>query len=335
MEGLGDDDYRSLSRKPLPAPRPDSGSEGQTRSGRRIVKPQHLVPATEPTSAYAGRLCRHLAEANEAVKRTKTPRINPCQICKLVTSGRKNQLIACDGCNGVFHQMCHIPVIDDSVAAAEKAVEWFCHECQALHAMTVPAAGLGLVSAAAYDKQERNEYLQSLSHDSLKSIVEMLVERFPEVKVFPSDLISRLVDYRTSRKNQQAFAASRETSQLGSTPQPVPSAERTAGEHRSTTKHWLEQGPTGAIEPQRRSDSIHTERADVSGPRLPPLPRSELEMSSEAQPRTKRARTTPVSGSDTDEESLPSYEDMIAEALAYIKDPHGSTPKLLWEYLAE
>jgi hypothetical protein len=199
--------------------------------------------------------------------------------------------------------------------------------------MTVPAAGLGLVSAAAYDKQERNEYLQSLSHDSLKSIVEMLVERFPEVKVFPSDLISRLVDYRTSRKNQQAFAASRETSQLGSTPQPVPSAERTAGNGHYPTKHWLDQGPTGAIEPQRRSDSIH--KADVSGPCLPPLPRSERETSSEGQPKAKRARTTPASGSDTDEESLPSYEDMIAEALAYIKDPHGSTPKLLWEYLAE
>ncbi len=45
-----DNDYRSLSRKPLPEPRPDSGSELHTKSGRKVVKPSHLVPATVPTS---------------------------------------------------------------------------------------------------------------------------------------------------------------------------------------------------------------------------------------------------------------------------------------------
>ena len=193
-----------------------------------------------------------------------------------------------------------------------------------------PTSERDLVSGIGIAKADRDEYLKTLSHNALVLMLNMLTDRYPEAKVFPRDLQSRLVDYRAARSKQRGDAtpglvdnSSHMTLQLA----------REVDE-RGSVANGIARSANGGTQ----SHVSDMRDRKVSSSPLPPLPGSELEslppFPSKGVKRTRLALDA-EDGEEADSEPLPSYEDMITEALAYIDDSHGSTPKLIWEYLAE
>lgn len=249
-----------------------------------------------------------------AGQRASNGRALPCSLCNLANAARKNQLVICDGCNGVFHQLCHAPVIDDRVVGDGEA-DWFCSVCQPLKAAASSEAVLtNLVSGQRYAQEDKDEYLATLSHDALRALISAVSERYPQAAIFPSDLHQRLSLIKESRSIARREQAGSARSELH-----VSAVVQAENDGRHETS---------------RGDDDHAPLNFL----LPPLPKPmspEPSSFHERQPTKPRKRRRMKLGPDTEDDFLPPYEDLIAEALAYINDPNGSSPQIIWRYLAE
>lgn len=250
-------------------------------------------------------------------------------MCNLANPGRKNRIVVCDGCNGLFHQLCHKPAIDDRVVA-DTSADWFCSNCQAIRDMDSSVGALqGLVGGQCYLKEDKEDYLDSLSHGALRSILGMLAERHPQLEIFPVDMQVRLERFRVARQSFRGSVSgsSRAASEVYDQRRQDKSRSQEASDGQQANR-------TASLTPLLDPGNAEIHLGNLVP--LPPTPRAGHEQSelSKAYRKTKRVKVV-LLPDESVSEYLPPYEEMISEALAYIADPHGSTPTMIWRYLAE
>jgi len=54
-----------------------------------------------------------------------------CTVCRDGLSEKQNWIVFCDKCDAPYHQRCHKPIIEDSVAEDTQS-EWICTKCKNL-----------------------------------------------------------------------------------------------------------------------------------------------------------------------------------------------------------
>ncbi|KAK6337752.1 hypothetical protein TWF696_001233 [Orbilia brochopaga] len=127
-----------------------------------------------------------------------------CSSCLRADEDEDNQIVFCDGCEAAYHQYCHRPWIDDSyIHIAER--KWFCARCTrpnpAPPAAVARAAGRVAPSAAlmtgeSLSLQQRMDYLSSLSHDRLITLLLFCEQRAPEIPLYPTTIEELLAEVK-------------------------------------------------------------------------------------------------------------------------------------------
>ncbi|KAI1383006.1 uncharacterized protein F4822DRAFT_421815 [Hypoxylon trugodes] len=151
-----------------------------TKSGRQVQKPTQYNPSEQ--------------FARDAKRRASGKQRTPEQqaLCKVCTRGiglSTNQIVYCDGCNCVWHQMCHEPYIDDDFVS-DGSRPWFCSRCVAKRenhlARKKNIEGFKGVSWAAKTSKQKRSYLSSVSHSQLVNIIIYATELHPDLPIFPT-----------------------------------------------------------------------------------------------------------------------------------------------------
>ena len=208
-------------------------------------------------------------------------------------------------CDAAHHQTCHRPRIPDAVLDDPDS-KWYCVSCTSPGAQVTPVLDLTDIvweeslPAGQVPPITRQAYLDDLPRAYLKKIVEMLLERYPEARVFPKD-----VQAQVARAAATAAVAG-EASQPG---------KRKRDEAEEKYLH---------AKVARLDQNIPALRTYTQTPRDPPSYRPEIDPSLAAQPANGDTGGT-----------LPPYEEMIVQALNYIDDPNGSLPRLIFEWMNE
>ncbi|KAI9824296.1 MAG: hypothetical protein M1826_007393 [Phylliscum demangeonii] len=122
-----------------------------------------------------------------------------CRICQRAPSPRSNPIVICDGCNGLYHQYCHDPPIEDEVIRVEEN-EWLCADCMGVRAdANMAADGVASSGISEADLQramsgeeltveEKRAYFVRLPQASLVSLLLHATSVHPNLPVFAADV---------------------------------------------------------------------------------------------------------------------------------------------------
>ena len=227
-----------------------------------------------------------------------------CASCLSDHSDPGDELVLCDMCDAAHHQTCHRPRIPDAVLDDPDS-KWYCVTCTSQGAQVAPVLDPADIvwedslPASQVPPSTRQAYLDDLPRAYLKKIVEMLLERYPDARVFPKDVEAQIAGaVVASVASEASHPGKRKRDEADET-------------HTHAKMARMDQG-TPAL------------RTYTQMPRDPPSYRPEIDPSLAAQ----------SANSDT-HETLPPYEEMIVQALKYIDDPNGSLPRLMFEWMNE
>ncbi|KAG5518861.1 hypothetical protein PMAC_002392 [Pneumocystis sp. 'macacae'] len=238
----------------------DYNMEGtKTKSGRKIHRPTQFNPATKTPSKRRGPGRRSAQDSHF------------CIICQRGHSPSSNRIVFCDGCNFPYHQLCHMPIIDDLVINLSDS-EWLCYTCnkkRTKRALLTGATGANLT------EEEKKTYLASLPLSHLVELLFFCEKMCPNIPFYAPNTREILMEIRHAKE------------------------EAIMNENSIT-------------------DQLNGENFD---------PESVLDEDSELSDAVD-------SNADADNlKDLPSYENMIVEALTAIHDSRGVPPRIIYEWM--
>ncbi len=158
----------------------------KTKSGRKVHKPSQFNPAAKTPSRRRG-----------PGKRVIDTHF--CKICERGHSPKSNLIVFCDGCNTPYHQLCHVPPIDNLLITLPDA-EWFCATCDERRShrpLQTGATGAGLT------EEQKKTYLASLPISHLVQLILFANEKNPGIELFAPDTEAILSDIH--KKQEQAI----------------------------------------------------------------------------------------------------------------------------------
>lgn len=141
----------------------------KTKSGRKIQKPSQYNPSAKTPSKKRG------TPGKKAVVDSLF-----CKVCDRGHSPRSNLIVFCDGCNTPYHQLCHIPVIDNLLITLPDA-EWFCAKCDERRGQQKLIVGH---SGAELSEEQKKSYLAGLPTSHLVQLVLLATSAYPELNLF-------------------------------------------------------------------------------------------------------------------------------------------------------
>ncbi|KAG4304380.1 hypothetical protein PORY_002090 [Pneumocystis oryctolagi] len=239
----------------------DYNMEGtKTKSGRKIHRPTQFNPAAKTPSSKRRGPGRRSAQDSHF-----------CIVCQRGHSPSSNRIVFCDGCNFPYHQLCHIPVIDDLVISLSDS-EWLCYTCNKKRAKRTLLTG---ATGANLTEEEKKTYLASLPLSHLVELLFFCEKMCPSIPFYAPNTREILIEIRRAKEE----AIMNENS----------ITEQQNGEHFD---------PESILD----DDSELSDAAD--------------------------------SNADADNlRDLPSYENMIIEALTAIHESKGVPPRIIYEWM--
>ncbi|KAK9460162.1 uncharacterized protein V1516DRAFT_492074 [Lipomyces oligophaga] len=143
----------------------------ETKSGRKIHKPQQFDPLTAPGADGKRR--------SQFFRRD----LQICKVCMRGHSPDSNLIVFCDGCNDPYHQLCHDPPIDRSFIDVPEA-QWFCGNClDKRNSKSVSPLETGL-TGAGLTLDDKKTYLSSLQVGQLVELLLLAEKQHPDIKIF-------------------------------------------------------------------------------------------------------------------------------------------------------
>ncbi|KAG4302125.1 hypothetical protein PCK1_001397 [Pneumocystis canis] len=238
----------------------DYNMEGtKTKSGRKIHRPTQFNPAAKTPSKRRGPGRRSAQDSHF------------CIVCQRGHSPSSNRIVFCDGCNFPYHQLCHIPVIDDLVINLSDS-EWLCFTCNKKRAKRTLLTG---ATGASLTEEEKKTYLASLPLSHLVELLFFCEKMCPNIPFYAPNTREILMEIRRA-KEEAIMNENSVTEQLN--------------------------GETFEPESILDDDSDLSDAAD--------------------------------SNADADNlKDLPSYENMIIEALTAIHESRGVPPRIIYEWM--
>ncbi|CAG8473921.1 959_t:CDS:2 [Dentiscutata erythropus] len=123
-----------------------------------------------------------------------------CEICHEGLSKKGNWIVLCDRCDTPYHQLCHIPTIDDDFADSDK--EWICMGCTN--------------SARTKKRQKMNnpemidtstkilpvEYLSSLPQAVLVDLILLAEHMQPGLPLYPANVLQRFFNMNDQKPDE-------------------------------------------------------------------------------------------------------------------------------------
>lgn len=153
----------------------------KTKSGRKVHKPSQFNPSTKTPSKKRG------APGKKIVLDSLF-----CKVCDRGHSPKSNLIVFCDGCNTPYHQLCHIPVIDNLLITLPDA-EWFCSICDERRGQQKLEMGY---DGAGLSEDEKKTYLASLPVSHLVQLIMHASASHPELGLFSPTAAATLEDKR-------------------------------------------------------------------------------------------------------------------------------------------
>ncbi|KTW29599.1 uncharacterized protein T551_02215 [Pneumocystis jirovecii RU7] len=238
----------------------DYNMEGtKTKSGRKIHRPTQFNPATKTPSKRRGPGRRSAQDSHF------------CIICQRGHSPCSNRIVFCDGCNFPYHQLCHVPIIDDLVISLSDS-EWLCYSCNKKRTKRTLLTG---ATGANLTEEEKKTYLASLPLSHLVELLFFCEKMCPNIPFYAPNTHEILMEIRRAKE------------------------EAIMNENSIT-------------------EQLNGENFD---------PESVLDEDSELSDAVD-------SNADADNlKDLPSYENMIVEALTAIHDSRGVPPRIIYEWM--
>lgn len=256
--------------------------EVKTKSGRRVAKPDAYDPAMKHPSKRRGR--------------PPGPRQDPALMCMVCGTGQSkpgNPIVFCDGCNRGWHQLCHVPTIDDIVTQLPDA-EWYCGSCELKRARKKRKLEMGS-TGEGLSEEERKTYLASLPPSHMIQLIMFAESQHPDLPIYPPEIRQWLVDnHQKKLEDQEAIDA--RLNAVFAEPEPTPEPE-----------------PLPPPQPRMIPAAINTPTKIAY-----PSAYSNL------------VTGTDENGSPS---TLPSYEEMIVKALMEIGEPQGTPPRVIYDWM--
>ena len=172
-EGVSDDEYNMDGMK--------------TKSGRKVHKPSQFNPATKNPSKKRG---------NPGAKKAVVVDSLFCKTCDRGHSPKSNLIVFCDGCNTPYHQLCHVPVIDNLLITLPDA-EWFCATCDQRRAQSKLEMGY---NGAELTEEQKKTYLVSLPTSHLVQLIMYANAQSPQLGLFSPNTVGILEAVRQKQE---------------------------------------------------------------------------------------------------------------------------------------
>ncbi|KAG9293262.1 hypothetical protein G9A89_010633 [Geosiphon pyriformis] len=294
-----------------------------------------------------------------------------CSICNEGQSPKHNRIVLCDSCDIPFHQQCHKPTIDDYVTEVRDASWFCSECEEAKHGgkkRKIESSELPIgESGEEIPEEKKKKYLASLSMDILINLVLHAEKLHPNLPIYPhhlkeSELMTglhpipnvvinsfdqaRAIETEKNVKSLSIAEMTVENNMKSPTPPPQSSLP---GSALSNEAHLLPARQLPSVQEQTypMQTHVHTYSSSSSSlqdtspmhAHLPPAttliqaPQSSTFAFSlttlSGMPKTIRAPQALLPSPIT--ANLPSYEEMIVEALTAINNPDGSQPKHIFD----
>ncbi|ORY83665.1 hypothetical protein BCR37DRAFT_386701 [Protomyces lactucae-debilis] len=164
----------------------------KTKSGRKVHKPSQFNPSKQTSGRRRG-------------GPPKKPVLDSlfCKVCERGHSPKSNMIVFCDGCNEPYHQLCHLPVIDNLLVTLPDA-EWFCSACDEKRGHKPLEMGS---DGADLTEVQKKTYLASLPTSHLVDIILAAARDAPHLKLFAPETRNILEEIHA--KQEQAIAEER------------------------------------------------------------------------------------------------------------------------------
>ncbi|GBB90404.1 hypothetical protein RclHR1_17350006 [Rhizophagus clarus] len=311
----------------------ENDNSPKTKSGRKVQKPVLFVPEAKKSqsdkrSKTFGKRQRRFSNISHNIasqnsqqstsSSASTPEESPnmevsikieqepeqvvaedtvCIMCHDGNSPKHNRIVLCDKCDTPYHQRCHKPSIENRVVEIPDA-EWICSKCDDSRGRKRRKVEISTTPVSTAGSSSRS-YSSEISGDGLTEDQKIAyLSSLPQRVLIDLILIAEKLHpdlplYPADVKEKIANNAY--ASDRGSDPRVL--ATSTALPHQS----FMSQISIPSQSPQNYSSSINNN-----------LSRAHL----------------PAVGID-----LPSYEEMIVQALASIADPAGSAPRNIFEWM--
>ncbi|CAG8444393.1 12679_t:CDS:2 [Funneliformis mosseae] len=233
-----------------------------------------------------------------------------CILCHDGSSPKHNRIVLCDKCDTPYHQQCHKPSVEDRVVEIPDA-EWMCSKCDDLRERkrrkldATSVSGLNSSGSSRYSREisgdglteeQKIAYLSSLPQRVLIDLILIAEKLHPDLPLYPADVKEKVAN--------NAYSMSDRSHSMSNDPRVL--AISTSLPHQP----FLSQ---------------------ISIPQQPPrqssLQPTQNYQSSINNNNLSRAHL-PAVGID-----LPSYEEMIVQALASIANPDGSAPRNIFDWM--
>ncbi|CAG8435366.1 7401_t:CDS:2 [Ambispora gerdemannii] len=289
-----------------------------------------------------------------------------CSICQEGQSPKHNRIVLCDSCDTPFHQQCHVPNIDDYVTEVRDA-SWYCLKCenekQANKKRKIESSDISNqlstgVTGKDYTEGQKKQYLQSLSSDTLVKLLLFAETLHPDLPIYPhnfKDIVDTsqtphpvpevVIDSTDQARAIEAQSNVNLSSSSGSvparssiSPTPTPSASTVQSNlpsqfspmHEksfSIPRHHSYLSTTSQEQPSAMHAHLPPSTTLIQAPQSSTFAFSLTTLST--SPNTIRAPQSLLPSPTT--ANLPSYEEMIVEAIGAIADQNGSPPKTIFD----
>ena len=224
--------------------------------------------------------------------------VNVCSVCGGSTSHQGNKLLRCDSCASHYHQNCHEPRVENTWFDNFSDSDWNCGACKNRleSALEMGATGQNL------SVEQKRLYLRSLPKQHLTELLLFCERQHPDLPFYSPTAIRRII--------QETQLAQYETEARYESPTSNNNNNNNNNNSSSSNIPLILMSHHNAEHARRNHPQIGMHSRDSSSA-------SAYDMDLPSYP----------SG------DLPSYEDMIAQAITALDEPKGSPPKSIWEWM--
>ncbi|CAI2168128.1 12002_t:CDS:2 [Funneliformis geosporum] len=255
-----------------------------------------------------------------------------CTVCCDGTSERQNWIVFCDKCDAPYHQRCHRPIIEDNVAEDSHS-EWICAKCKNIHRFSkrikvekknqekheihednemiheIKPLQIG----AVLTREQKVEYLSSLSQDVLVNLLLLAEQMEPNIPLYPANILGKYTS-NMSPSNNETDDTNRSVQDTGELVVDVPSGLSTAEVSNLSTLD---------ISTNLNPENIETAPQNISDQDI------------QQEPITPESEQSIPSSSlkEITEHSKDSYLHLYIKAMSEIGNPNGSTAQTMHAWI--
>ncbi|CAG8467103.1 5051_t:CDS:2 [Funneliformis caledonium] len=258
-----------------------------------------------------------------------------CVFCCDGTSEKHNWIVFCDKCDAPYHQRCHKPTIEDNVAEDSHS-EWICSNCKnmprlskrikvdkknhEIHEIYEDKEKLREVTkplpiGAVLTREQKVEYLSSLSQDVLVNLLLLAEQMEPNIPLYPANILRK---YTTSNM----LSSNIETDDTNRSPQ--------------DTGELVVDAPSSGLSTAEVSNlSTLDISTNLNPENIEPAPQNNSDQDAQQEPITPDSEPSLPSSSlkEITEHSKDSYLNLYIKAMSEIGNPNGSTAQTMHAWI--